>query len=172
MVHTLKGCPACEDLQRPNNFAQFKDLVLQNDPQAKIVIFEHPAWGKMIRTEEYPNFGFIRWAPTIMITSQDNMSNKGDPKKVRILNGKYDAASNTISKVLPEVSISKGLPPLIKEVMAESKTLVKPTAIIPPISDVPPILPQPKQLPVPSVKSNPPENQGMKKCKFDLVSYK
>lgn len=172
MVHTLKGCPACDELKRPNNFAQFKDLVLKASPDAKIEIFEHPSWGTMTQQEKYPKFGIIRWAPTIMVTDEENMSSKGDPTKIRILNGKYNASAKTLEKITPEVAISKGLPPLIKEVLTEMKTISKPTAIIPPVDGTPPKVIQPSQvIPVPA-EPNPTTVQGKVKCKFTLVSYR
>lgn len=168
MVHTLKGCPACDDLKKPNNFAQFKDLVLKNDPQAKIEIYEHPGWGKMIRQEEYPKIGFIRWAPTIMVTTSDNMTDKGDPTKVRILGGRYDASSKTIIKTDNSPSISKGLPVLIKEVLDSAKT----TQIIPPSVESPPRVVQQKQAPVFPQEKESSQSHGKVKCRFTLVSYK
>ncbi len=172
MVHTLRGCPACDDLKKPNNFAQFKDLVLSSAPGAKIEIFEHPGWGTMSRRDEYPNFGIIRWAPTIMVTTQDNMSSRGDPTKIRILNGKYNSSSKMLEKVTPEVSISKGLPFLIKEILADVKSASKPTTIVPPVDITPPRPSQPSQPVNTMAEPNPSGDKRKVNCKFSLVSYK
>lgn len=166
MVHTVKGCPACEELKKPSNFNDLKKLVLDTDPSAKIVIYEHPRWGVMERQNEYPKIGYITRAPTIMVTYSSNMSSNGDPSKVKVLNGRIDLKTGRIEKTEPPLSIQKGLVPLIKEVMELEKT--SPTPILPPVLE--PTIRDLKKDYVP--KMNDSKSNVKVKCKFDLVSYK
>lgn len=164
IVHTVTGCGACNELKKPENFDKLKREVLKLDPKATIVIYEHSSWGIMKDQDKYPNLGNIIWAPTLMLTSSDNLRGNGDPTKVYISNGKYDAVNKKITKTSPQKSITVWIGETIPLILNDTST-----AIIPPITESPVRFEQPK--PEPYTNKNNPKH-GQIKCKFNLVSYK
>ena len=166
MIHTVKGCPACDNLKKPVNFTKFKDAILAVDPTAQIKIFEHPSWGTMVRKAEYPNFGGITWAPTLMVTTQDNMSSSGDPTKLKIYNGRYNPATKSLVKTESGKGTLEGVVSLVNEVLATQPAQMSQTSIIPPIDNSPPRI----SPPVLDEEAQRPKEKGKVKCKFVLVS--
>ena len=173
MIHTVKGCSACNDLKSPANFTRLKNLVLQLDPKADIRIIEHDRWGVMEGQENYPNLGKIIFAPTLMLTSSYNFRGDGDPNKVFVYNAKYKPSTRSLERVSSQKSLEEWLKYTIPLVLKQKPSSFAPSQIIPPVVEPKPNPVVNSSHPPPAVvQSNVANSETSVKCKFKLVSYK